>query len=131
MMDAPQLKPTVLVVDDEPDIRDSLRELLELVGYHAETADNGETALRHLEAHGPPALLLLDLMMPVMDGVQLLQRLRGHPDPALAALPVVVCSAMVNASSLRERFGCEVMAKPVDVSRLLDLVQRHAGTHAA
>ncbi|MGH7328268.1 MAG: response regulator, partial [Polyangiaceae bacterium] len=77
----------VLVVDDEEDIRDTLRELIEMKGFKAQTAANGAEALEQLIAERP-CLVVLDLVMPVMDGVALLEKMRA--DPALSDVPVVV-----------------------------------------
>jgi chemosensory pili system protein ChpA (sensor histidine kinase/response regulator) len=78
---------TVLVVDDMPDARDVLARLLRRQGYVAATADHGLHALAQVDAVQPD-LVLLDLTMPVMDGVEVLRRLRA--DPRYADLPVVV-----------------------------------------
>jgi len=78
---------TVLVVDDMPDAREVLARLLRRHGYVAATAEHGLDALAQVEAVHPD-LILLDLTMPVMDGVEVLRRLRA--DPRYADLPVVV-----------------------------------------
>jgi CheY-like chemotaxis protein len=115
----------VLVVDDDAGIRDSLRELLELEGYSVETAEHGRAGLQRIEAQGVPCLVLLDLMMPVMNGVEFLQALRNHPDPRVANAAVTVVSALDDARSVEAPYRCEVLRKPVDVEQLIDAVQRH------
>ena len=84
-------KANVLVVDDEPNNRDMLSRLLEREGLIVTTAENGSVALEKLAAQERPDLILLDLMMPVMDGFEFLRVLRGEPQ--LADIPVVVITA--------------------------------------
>ena len=81
--------PYILVVDDDADFRDGLRLALEMKGYQVEGAANGKEALDRIEQK-PPLLVLLDLQMPVMNGRELLQKLRGAPDTK--EIPVVIIS---------------------------------------
>ena len=81
--------PYILVVDDDTDFREGLRAALEMKGYQVEEAENGEVALARL-AEKPPLLVLLDLQMPVMNGREMLQRMRAQP--GYADLPVVIIS---------------------------------------
>jgi CheY-like chemotaxis protein len=118
-----QHAPTVLVVDDDADIRQALREVLEEEGYTILEASHGREALDLLRNAGTkPNLLLLDLMMPTMDGWQLRSRLRE--DPSLAAIPIVIMTA--HAGVLRAVTNVEpptpVLSKPLDLDRLLELV---------
>ncbi|HHQ47926.1 MAG TPA: response regulator transcription factor [Acidobacteria bacterium] len=80
----------VFVVDDEPDVVELLQTVLEIEGYEVETATDGRAALARLLAD-PPDLLILDLMMPDLDGMELLKLLRL--DPAAAGVPVLILSA--------------------------------------
>ncbi len=106
----------ILVVDDNVDVRESLAEVLELAGYSVETAENGRVALDMLVAE-PAALVLLDLMMPVMDGWQVVEAMRG--DRELAGVPVVI----VSASTTPPPEGLPVLRKPAPVEELLTLVR--------
>lgn len=81
--------PYILVVDDDADFRTGLRTALEMKGYQVDEAANGEEALEKL-AGKPPLLVLLDLQMPVMNGREMLQRMRATPD--LKEIPVVIIS---------------------------------------
>jgi CheY-like chemotaxis protein len=113
----------VLVVDDDADIRDAVRGVLEDEGYATLEASHGREALELLrQAKVKPDLILLDLMMPTMDGWQLRTRLRE--DPALAVLPIVIMTA--HAGVLRAVASTQpatpVLPKPIDVDRLLELV---------
>ncbi len=80
----------VLIVEDEPDIRALVVHHLKREGYQVSAASNGEDALRQVQA-APPDLVLLDLMMPAMDGLEVCRRLRQ--DPATASLPIVMLTA--------------------------------------
>lgn len=80
----------ILVVEDEPDILELLRHVLEKEGHVVRTAETGEAALQELRL-APPQLLLLDLMLPGMDGLELCRRLRQHPDTR--ELPVIMLTA--------------------------------------
>lgn len=81
--------PYILVVDDDADFRSGLRMALEMKGYQVEEAENGEQALAKL-SDKPPLLTLLDLQMPVMNGREMLQRMRANAE--LKEVPVVIIS---------------------------------------
>ncbi len=81
--------PYILVVDDDTDFREGLRTALEMKGYQVDEAGNGKEALDRIAAR-PPLLVLLDLQMPVMNGRELLQKLRSAPDTK--DIPVVIIS---------------------------------------
>src|ERR1700742_457602 len=100
----------VLVVDDDPDIRETLRFVLEDAGYPVYVAENGKEALDLLAAtETPPGLILLDLMMPIMRGDEMLRALKTVH--ALAAIPVTIVTAS-GAPMPREASG--MLKKPVD-----------------
>jgi len=117
---------TILVVDDEPDIRESLGDLLRDEGYEVLEAQNGAEALVRLRdsAHVRPCVIVLDLMMPVMDGYEF--RAEQLRDTALAAIPVVVVSADGNvrrkAASMRV---AAAMAKPLQLNAFVAEIERH------
>ena len=112
----------VLIVDDDPDIRDSLREVLEDEGYEVATVANGREALDHLKASNPrPCVILLDLMMPVMDGWQF--RKEQKQDPEIAGIPLVVITATGTRPVLID--AAELVMKPLDLERLLQAVERY------
>src|SRR5579862_5399193 len=83
---------TVLVVEDDPDIREALCMLLEDEGYTVYSAENGRMAACLLSSQPPPSLVITDLMMPIMDGWELVDRLRQND--RLSSVPVVVISAV-------------------------------------
>ena len=109
----------VLVVDDDGDIRASLSELLEDEGYRAPTAINGVEALDRLRQGVHPCVILLDLMMPVMNGLEF--RALQKADPELAGIPVVIISAHARPADVD---ADAFLSKPVSVDRLLAVVER-------
>lgn len=124
---APVSGPRVLVVDDDPDIRDLLVAVLKDDGYEAESARNGREALDLLE-RWPADLVVLDLMMPVMDGWTFAERLREKK----LAVPIVVLSAATDVTRHAQRLGAaDVVTKPFDIDTLLPRIARLAGGPAA
>jgi len=111
----------VLIVEDDADLREMMAQLLQLEGYKAEAVANGHDALRYLESGDRPEVILLDLMMPVMDGWEF--RRRQVQDPAIAKVPVVVLSALDQSRTLGLG-GTAFLKKPLDFDRLLELVRR-------
>lgn len=113
----------VLVVEDDSHVLETYKLFLEIEGYHVLTACHGREALEALRAQAAlPSLILLDLMMPVMNGWQFLEERRA--DPRLAGIPVIAISSA--------RFpepppgAVHTVLKPVDISVLLRLVGEHA-----
>jgi CheY-like chemotaxis protein len=123
-----QIHDTILIVDDDPGIREALTMILEDDGYRVVSATNGRSALDLLQqSEQLPQLILLDLMMPVMNGWELHAALRE--DTSLAAIPVIMLSAdsTVNLKA-RVQGAAGYLAKPVDLSVLLDTVSQHCRT---
>lgn len=114
--------PNVMVVEDDRDTREMLCRFLQLEGYGVETAANGRQALDRLTSGVEACVIVLDLMMPVMDGWQFRQEQVRHAD--LAKIPVIVVSA-----AGRERIARidanEVLSKPVDLDELLARVSAY------
>jgi CheY-like chemotaxis protein len=108
---------TVLVVDDEADIRDSLKEALVDEGYNVELAANGRQALDILPTLERPCAVILDIIMPVMSGPELYAAMRASP--SLADIPVVVSTS----DPSRAPSGVLIMRKPINLSRLLQTVE--------
>lgn len=129
MSSTPTAHKTILVVEDDFFIRDLLIELLEEEGYPVASAANGKEALAYLEvATELPGLILLDLMMPVMDGQQFIQVQQSNP--RLQSIPVVVLTASTDTTRLPEEFEpTGYMAKPIELHRLLDTVATYSHTH--
>jgi CheY-like chemotaxis protein len=114
----------VMLVEDDRAIRDMLRELLEDEGYRVKWAENGRDALARLRTGGAPRLILLDLMMPVMDGWAFREAQRG--DPALSHIPVIVLSADDTVADTATRMSVAAwLSKPFELGALLEAIQRH------
>jgi CheY-like chemotaxis protein len=114
----------ILVVDDDRDIRDTLIETLEDHGYRAAGAANGAEALAVLRTTEPrPCLILLDLMMPVMDGQGF--REEQLKNPTWAEIPVVVISAYNDVEDKARTLSAEYMRKPLGIRPLIEVVRRH------
>jgi CheY-like chemotaxis protein len=117
----------VLIVEDDLDIRDALSQILEEEGYSVDTAANGQEALDRLRSGPPPRIILLDLMMPVMNGWQF--RAAQQQDPDLAGIPVVVISADNNVRDKAIAIGVqECFRKPIEIAGLLATIARYCPT---
>jgi len=118
---------SILVVDDDAGIRQLLTVFLEHNGYHAMSVPNGLEALTYLHnSVDLPQLILLDLMMPVMDGAEF--RRAQHEDPRLAPIAVVVMSAAENIQAQAPTLTADAyIPKPIDFDVLLPLVEQYCG----
>lgn len=115
-------RPCVLVVDDDLDIRDALSDFLEDRGFDVTTAVDGAEALRLLgDGTVRPSLLLLDLMMPRVDGYEVVERLRR--DDALAGLQVAVISASHGIDRARLGDDVHVIRKPIHLPALISTIE--------
>ncbi len=113
---------TVFVVEDDNDTRDMLGRFLELEGFQVELAANGKQALERLDEGVQPCVILLDLMMPVMDGWQF--RRQQVQRSEFATIPVIVVSA-AGKERIAEIDADAVLSKPVDLEQLLERVSRY------
>jgi CheY-like chemotaxis protein len=111
--------PTILVADDEPEVRSLILALLEDEGYRVVVAANGRAALEAVERRRPD-LILMDIMMPMMDGREAVRRLRARPE--LASVPIILMSA-VTSDALQPGVQAFV-PKPFDLDYLLGAIDR-------
>jgi CheY-like chemotaxis protein len=112
----------LMVVDDDDDIRELLRVLLEAEGYRVVTAADGRDAWRQLHDNESPKLILLDLMMPGMDGQDFMSTLRASPK---AKIPVIVMSGGSESPNQAEQLKCDrYLTKPVELEDLLATIQQ-------
>ncbi|MGF1506899.1 MAG: response regulator [Chloroflexi bacterium] len=113
----------VLVIDDNADMRVMLANFFEEAGIPVDTAENGKDALEKMQAN-PPAAIILDVMMPVMDGLTLLTRLRSHPE--LTDTPVVILSAVAQEDQFKGLPNVvDVLRKgQIDIDILMATVER-------
>jgi CheY-like chemotaxis protein len=120
----------ILIVDDDPDIRAALSELLESEGYEVTSAANGAAALAQLRGEGAkPCAILLDLMMPYMNGWEF--RAEQLRDPELRDIPIVLLTASgYNDATVRAEFGrVEYFPKPPSPERLLATIRLLVAPH--
>ena len=111
--------PTVLLVDDDPRLREYMRINLELEGYTVVEAGSAEEGMTALEGEQTPQLILLDVMMPGTDGWEMLQRIQEHH----GAIPVIMFSGQVDAQSAadaKRRGASAFIGKPFDPQQLID-----------
>jgi len=112
--------PSVLIVEDDRDTREMLARFLELEGFEVREAANGQLALETLHENGSTCVILLDLMMPVMNGWQF--RLAQVKDPDIAEIPVVVVTAAGSRDQIPAIDADAWISKPVDFDRLLETI---------
>jgi CheY-like chemotaxis protein len=123
-LDSPDPPKTVLIVDDDYPLREALRNLMEEEGFRPLVACNGEEALEIIRREGAPFLILLDLMMPVMDGWQFQAAL--EKTPGLLTVPVIIISDHVESRVIAGARGIRFFVrKPVAFSELMAYVTRY------
>jgi CheY-like chemotaxis protein len=112
----------ILIVEDNPDSRETLTMVIEGMGYAVSAVSNGREALEYLRTHSLPCLILLDLMMPVMDGWEF--RDRQRQDPELADIPILVVSAVNDPDQIRAVGAVDYLKKPIDFDVLGQRVEQ-------
>jgi CheY-like chemotaxis protein len=118
------LRPLILVVDDTVDTRRLMRRVLERAGVRVAEAGTGPSALAAIRRIEPDAVVL-DLRLPGMSGFDVARAVRSDPDGAIAATPILACSASVQAEVVREALaaGCNAFeGKPFDIHTFADIV---------
>jgi CheY-like chemotaxis protein len=117
--------PRVLIVEDDPATRAALARLLQAAGHSTAEVADGREALEYLRTPPAPRLILLDLLMPGMDGWEFL--VERQREPALAAVPVIIFTAAegLDAPALRALGAVDVLRKPAVPGELLAVVGRH------
>ena len=111
----------ILIIEDEEDIREILKEFFEGEGYDVLTAVNGKDAMRVLREHPIPNMILIDLMMPVMSGEEFIERKKTLPE--FSAIPTVIMSADHRTKAKAEALGIKwAINKPLELSALVTIV---------
>jgi CheY-like chemotaxis protein len=115
---------SILVVDDDADVREAVADVLADEGYGVTGVASGREALKHLKDHLRPSLILLDMMMPEMDGWLLRQELKKSPD--LASIPIVILSAHGDVRDAALALGAvDYLRKPLSIESLLEIAERY------
>jgi DNA-binding response OmpR family regulator len=112
----------ILIVEDDADLREMMAQLLTLEGFRASTVANGREALEYLSQGDKPDVILLDLMMPIMDGWEF--RRQQEADATLSTVPVIVLSAL-DQTRAADVNAVAFLKKPLDFDRLLELVRQY------
>lgn len=111
-------KATILIIEDEADLREMLAEMLEDRGYSVEEAANGRDGITRLRDGAPPNVVLMDIQMPFMNGDEVYAEMQA--DEALAKTPVV----FMTSDPERAPAGVPLMKKPINVNKLIDVVKK-------
>ncbi|MBK7897142.1 MAG: response regulator [Candidatus Promineifilaceae bacterium] len=125
------MKNSILLVDDEPNLRELLRHMLEIGGYEVVEAEDGLDALDRL-AERTPDLMILDVMMPYLDGVSLCKQLRASAE--FASLPIVMLSGKTQYRAVQEGLAAganRYLCKPITVDELIQTVREVLSAPAA
>jgi CheY-like chemotaxis protein len=120
MLISPDAPREVLIVDDDLDAREALAELLEYRGFSVGSAANGREALNYLRSSSQPRIIILDLMMPMMDGWEFLEH--QSRDFALMEIPVIVLTATPPSQPVRAKV---VLQKPIQFDSLVKLLNQY------
>lgn len=118
---------SVMIVDDDAEIRLTIQDVLEFEGYTVLAAENGKDALTNLESLKPsefPCVIILDIMMPVMDGLTFLREIKTKP--FLSQIPIIVSTAMRDESALGAIANeHDILKKPMNIDDILELVKKY------
>lgn len=114
----------VLVVEDDDSIREVIKEVLQIEGFAVISVCNGKEAIEVLSKSRNPCLIILDLMMPVMNGWEFLKAAKANS--AIAAIPIVVASAGIDYGQTVD--AERVLKKPIDLNGLLKIVYHYCGS---
>ena len=119
-MTPPNPTHTVLIVEDEEDLRELMRDALVMRDYRVVTAEEGTDALRKIDDLGPPCVILLDLLMPGMNGWEFFDKVRERPE--LSSVPVIIHSS---AAARAPAGATRVLQKPLAFERLVSIVAEY------
>jgi CheY-like chemotaxis protein len=120
-------KKFILIVDDDEDIRETLRDALTFEGYEAVTTNNGAEALKYLQQSTIlPGLIILDLMMPVMDGSKFIEVINADYKDTLAKIPLILATAKGSHTNVtNSELAHERIKKPIELDDLYSIVGKY------
>jgi CheY-like chemotaxis protein len=113
---------SIVIIEDDEDIREAMHALLELEGFPVTSFANGKEAIDALKEYSEPCLILLDLMMPIMNGWEFLKARKALGD-TIVAIPVYIVSAIANQLEAEETGASGYIKKPVDAEILVKIVK--------
>ncbi|GAB6195938.1 response regulator transcription factor [Lysobacter xanthus] len=113
----------VLIIEDDATVRNGLAQLLELEGFGVSRAENGRVSLSQLQAGLRPDVIVLDLVMPVMDGLDFLKALRQTEHATVPVLVMTAVGDQVDLDYLAEDLGCRVLSKTGPIEPLLEALR--------
>jgi len=115
-------KSSLLLVEDDPDIREGLKLFLEMEGFEVHCAVHGREALDFFESGKKADVILLDLMMPVMSGYEFLDRFQSKEYESFSSIPIIILSATTNAAQVAQDKKIKFLKKPFDLDILLQML---------
>lgn len=128
MIDALNKCESILIIEDDDSIREMIQYALESEGYKVLGAADGQAGLKILKMSEKPCLILLDLMLPIMNGWEFLEELRREPETALATIPVVITSAAGDRAATAAQKVEGYIKKPINLQHLLHAVTKFCGS---
>ena len=105
----------IFVIEDDADLRETMKDLLEMEGFSVMTAENGREGLKLIERNGKPCLILLDMMMPVMNGWEFLEAMQRDQQALLWQTRVTVVTAAAEMAGLQKQYGGSMLKKRINV----------------
>lgn len=117
----------ILIIDDDPEMRLALQHILSILGHKSLCANNGKMALDILSHSEKPSLIFCDIMMPTMNGLEFLVKLKTKSPIALSSIPVVILSSEQESFAEVSDYGAEFLNKSFNVSELEKVVNRYCG----
>jgi CheY-like chemotaxis protein len=119
---------SILIIEDDDSIREMIQFALESEGYTVQGAADGQAGLKLLHEIESPCLILLDLMLPIMNGWEFLEKLRKQPENMLATIPVVITSAAGDRAATAAQKVQGYIKKPINLELLLKAVTKYCGS---
>ncbi|MDD4973804.1 MAG: response regulator [Bacteriovorax sp.] len=115
----------ILIIDDDPEVQVALKKVLEILGHKSLCAKDGSAALEILSHDIKPALIFCDLMMPSMNGLEFLTKIKSDKDSELASIPIVILSAEKDLGKQVTPFHVDYLSKAFKIDDLIGIVNRY------
>ena len=115
----------ILIIDDDPEVQVALKKIFEILGFHSFCASDGVGALEILSHDIKPSLIFCDLMMPSMNGLEFLSKLKNNEESDLASIPIVMLSAEKNLDTALTPFHVDFLSKTFKIDDLVGIINRY------